>query len=38
MGQAAGLAAAQCAKSNLRPRDLQGAKLRDELKKQGAIL
>ena len=38
MGQAAGLAAAHCAKNNQRPRDLNGALLRAELKKQGAIL
>ena len=38
MGQAAGLAAARCADRNLRPRDLNGALLREELKAQGAIL
>ena len=38
MGQAAGLAAAECIKNNLRPRDLKGADLRERLKKQDAIL
>jgi hypothetical protein len=38
MGQAAGLAAARCVKNNTRPRELNGAELRGDLKAQGAIL
>ena len=38
IGQAAGTAAALCAKLNIRPRDLEYEILRDHLKDQGAIL
>lgn len=38
MGQAAGLAAAQCAAHRVLPRDLSGGVLRDALQKQGAVV
>ena len=38
MGQAAGTAAALCARERLRPRDLDGRRLRDTLRLQGAIV
>jgi hypothetical protein len=38
MGQAAGTAAALCARERLRPRDLDGRRLRETLRTQGAIV
>ena len=38
MGQAAGTAAAICARERLRPRDLDGSRLRETLRLQGAIV
>jgi hypothetical protein len=38
MGQAAGTAAAECARERRRPRDVDGRKLREKLRRQGAIV